>query len=68
MLTVILKPEMGLSPPIMNDLLVLGQNGYYKLKSGVWNIRKIKFGFETISTITAILCGNLPDDIKIQIV
>ena len=50
---------MGLSPPIMNDILTFGQNASYNLRSGVTvtrrNIRTNKFGFETISTIGALL-------------
>ena len=59
---------MGLSPPIMNDILTLDENASYNLRSGVTvtrrNIRTIKFGFETISTIGTVLWRNLPIDIK----
>ena len=59
---------MGLSPPIMNDILTLDQNASYNLRSGVTvtrrNIRTNKFRFETISTIGAVLWQNLPNNIK----
>ena len=59
---------MGLSPPIMNDILTLDENSSYNLRSGVTvtrkNINTNKFGFETISTIGAVLWRNLPNDIK----
>ena len=59
---------MGLSPPIMNDVLTLDENASYNLRSGVTvtrrNIRTSKFGFETIITIRAVLWRNLPNDIK----
>ena len=59
---------MGLSPPIMNDILTLDENASYNLRSGVTvtrkNINTNKFGFETISTIGAVLWRNLPNDIK----
>ena len=59
---------MGLSPPIMNDILSLDENASYNLRSGVTvtrrNIRTSKFGFETISTIGAVLWQNLPNNIK----
>ena len=59
---------MGLSPPIMNDILTLDENASYNLRSGVTvarrNIRTKKFGFETITTIGAVLWRNLPNDIK----
>ena len=59
---------MGLSPPIMNDILTLDENASYNLKSGVTvtrrNITTNKFGFETITAIGAVLWRNLPDDIK----
>ena len=45
---------MGLSPPIMNEILNLDKNASYNLRSGVTvtrrNIRTSKFGFETITT------------------
>ena len=60
--------KIGLSPPIMNYILTLNQNTSYNSRSDVTvtrrNIRTNKFGFETISTIGAVLCGNLPNDIK----
>ena len=59
---------MGLSPPVMNDILILYQNTCYNLRSGVTvtrrNIRTNKFGFETISIIGTVQWGNLPNDIK----
>ena len=59
---------MGLSPPIMNDILTLDENTSYNLRSGVTvtrrNVRTNKFGFETISTIGAVLWRNLPNGIK----
>ena len=40
---------MGLSPPIINDILTLDQNASYNLRSGVTvtrrNVRTNKFGF-----------------------
>ena len=68
LLTEIYKVKMGLSPPIMNDILALDQNPSYNLRYGVTvtrkNIRTNKFGFETISTIGAVLWQNLPNNIK----
>ena len=68
LLTEIYKVKLGQSPPIMNDILTLDQNISYDLRSGVAvtrrNIRTNKFGFETISTIAAVLWRNLPNDIK----
>ena len=59
---------MGLSPPIMNDILTLDENASYNLRSDVTvtrrNIKTNKFGFETITTIGAALWRNLPNDIK----
>ena len=59
---------MGLSPPIMNDILTLDENASYNLRSGVTvtrrDIRTNKFGFETITTIGAVLWRNLPNDIN----
>ena len=59
---------MRLSPPIMNDILTLDENASYNLRSGITvtrrNIRTNKFGFETITTIGAVLWRNLPNDIK----
>ena len=59
---------MGLSLPIMNDILTLDENASCNLRSGVTvtrrNIRTNKFGFETISTIGAVLWRNVPNDIK----
>ena len=68
LLTEIYKVKMVLSPPIMNDILTLDENASYNLRSSVTvtrrNIRTNKFGFETISTIGAVLWQNLPNDIK----
>ena len=68
LLTEIYKVKMGLSPQIMNDILTLDENASYNLRSGVTvtrrNIRTNKFGFETITTIGAVLWRNLPNDIK----
>ena len=59
LLTEIYKVKMGLSPPVMNDILILDEIASYNLRSGVTvtrrNIRTNKFGFETISTIGAVL-------------
>ena len=59
---------MALSPPIKNDILTLIENASYNLRSGVTVTRKNKrtnrFGFETISTIGAVLWRNLPNNIK----
>ena len=67
-LTEIYKVKMELSPTIMNDILTLDENASYNLRSGVTvtrsSIRTNKFGFETISTIGAVLWRNLPNDIK----
>ena len=43
---------MGLSPPIMSDIFSLSENSSYK------------FGFETVSTIGAILWNGLPAELK----
>ena len=52
----------------MDDILTLDQNTSYNLRSGVTvtrrNKRTNKFGFENISTIGAVLWGDLPIDIK----
>ena len=44
------------------------ENASYNLRSGVTvtrrNIRTNKFGFETISTVGAVLRRNLPNDVK----
>ena len=64
----VLTVKMGLSPPIMNEFLTLDENASYNLRSGVTvtrrNIRTNKFGFETITTVGAVLWRNLPNDIK----
>ena len=67
LLTELYKVKVKLSPPIMNDILTLDQNASYSLRYGVTVTRNIKtneFGFETISTIGAVLWGNLPSEIK----
>ena len=68
LLTEIYKVKMRLSAPIMNDILTLDENASYNLRSGVTitrrNIRTNKFGFDTITTIGAVLRRNLPNDIK----
>ena len=55
-------------PLIMDDILTLDQNASYNLRYGITvtrrNIKTNKFGFETISTIGAVLWRNLPNDIK----
>ena len=68
LLTEIYKVKMGLSPPIMSDILNLSENSSYNLRSGVnvnkRNIRTSKFGFETVSTVGAILWNDLPAELK----
>ena len=68
MLTDIFRVKMGLSPPIMSDILSLSENSSYNPRSGVTvnrrNIRTSKSGFETFSTIGAILWNNLPAKLK----
>ena len=62
------KVKMGLSPPIMNDILSLSENSSYNLRSGVTgnrrSIRTKKFGFETVSTIGATLWNDLPAELE----
>ena len=59
---------MDLSPPIMSDIFSLSENRSYNLRSGVTvnrrNISTSKFGFETVSTIGAILGNDLPAELK----
>ena len=59
---------MGMSPPIMNDILTLDQNASYNLRFGVTvprrYIRTNKFGFETICAIGAVLRQNVPKRYK----
>ena len=59
---------MGLSPPIMSDIFSLSENSSYNLRCGVTvnrrNIRTSKFGFETVSTIGAILWNDLTAELK----
>ena len=68
LLTEIYKVKMGLSPPIMSDIFSLSENSSYNLRCGVTvnrrNIRTSKFGFETVSTIGAILWNDLPAELK----
>ena len=65
------KVKVGLSSPIMNNILTLDQNASYNLRSGVTvtrrNIRTNKFGFETISTIGAVLWETYQTIGKFQI-
>ena len=53
---------------IMNDIFSLSENSSYKLRSAVTvnrrNIRTSKFGFETVSTIGAILWNDFPAELK----
>ena len=59
---------MGFSPTIMGDIFSLSENSSYNLKSAVTvnrgNIRMSKFGFETVSTIGAILWNDLAAELK----
>ena len=59
---------MGLSPPTMSDIFSLSENSSYSLKCGVIvngrNIRMSKFGFQTVSTIRAILWNDLSTELK----
>ena len=68
MLTEICKVKMGLSPPIMRDIFSLSENSSYNLRCGVTvsrqNIITSKFGFETVSTVGAILWNDLPAELK----
>ena len=58
---------MGLSTRIMNDIFSFSKNSSYNLRSGVTvnkpNIRTRKFGFETVSTIGAVLWNDLPAEL-----
>ena len=64
----ICKVKLGLSLPIMSDIFSLSENSSYNLRCGVTvnrrNIRTSKFGFETVSTIGAILWNDLPAELK----
>ena len=66
LLAEIYKVQMGFSPPIMSD--IFSENSSYNLKSSVTvnrrNIRTSKFGFDTVSTIGAILWNDLPAESK----
>ena len=68
LLTEIYRIKMGLSPPIMSNIFRLSENSSYNLRCGVKmnrrNIRTSKFGFETVSTIGAILWNDLPAEFK----
>ena len=59
---------MDLSPPIMSNNLQISENNSCNLGCGVTvnrrNIRTSKFGFETVSTIGAILRNDLPAELK----
>ena len=52
----------------MSDIFSLSENSFYNLRCGVTinrpNIRTSKFGFETVSTIEAILWNDLPAELK----
>ena len=52
----------------MSDIFSLSENSSYNLGSSVTvnkrNIRTIKFGFETASSIGAILLNDLPSELK----
>ena len=52
----------------MSDIFSLSENSSYNLGSSVTvnkrNIRTIKFGFETASSIGAILSNDLPAELK----
>ena len=68
MLTEIVKVKIDLSHPIMSDIFSLSKNSSYYLMCDVAvnrrNIRTSKFGFETVSTIGAILWNDLPAELK----
>ena len=59
---------MGLSPPIMSNIFGLSENSSYNLSCAVTvnrrNIRTSKFGFETVSTLGAVLWNDLPVELK----
>ena len=67
-LTEIYKIKMRPSPPIMSVIFSLSKNSSYSLRCGATvnrrNIRTSKFGFETVSTIGAILWIYLPTELK----
>ena len=71
LLTEICKVKMGLSPPIMSGIFSFSENSSYNLSCGVTvnrrNIRTSKFGFETVSTIGAILWNDLPAECPCKI-
>ena len=68
LLAKISQVKIGISPPSKSDILSLSGNSSYNLRSGVtvnrWTIRTSKFGFETVSTIGAILWNDLPAELK----
>ena len=68
LLTEIYKVKMGLSPPIMSDIFSLSKNSSYNIRCGLTvsrrNIRRSKFGFETVSTIGAMLWNDLLAELK----
>ena len=58
------KVKMDLSSFIMSDIFSLSENSYDNLRPGVTVVRTSKFGFETVSTIKAILWSYLPAKLK----
>ena len=62
------KVKMELSPSIMNDITFLNQNFSCNLRAGVTvtrrNVRRNKFGFETVSTSGSMTWGKIPSDLK----
>ena len=66
----IYKIKMSLSLPIMSNIFSLSENSSYNLGSGVTvnrrNITTSKFGFETVSTVGAILFNDLTAELKGQ--
>ena len=68
LITEIYKVKMGILSPIMSDIFSLYENSSCNLSSGVTvnrrNLRTRKFGFETVSTIGAILWNDLPAELK----
>ena len=68
LLTEIYKVKIEIFPPMMSDIFSLSENSSYNLMCGATvnrrNIRTGKFGFETVSTIGAILWNDLPAPLK----
>ena len=62
LLTEIYKAKMGPSPSLLSNIFRLSENSSYNLRCGVTmnrrNIGTGKFGFETVSTIGAILWND----------